>query len=139
MQITGVITRLNDECPAISNRVFGAAALAVADPESIVTPCAFVVPISEQAQANNTFGGHSQAITATFGIVICVTNFNDTAGEAANEELELVRQEIRIALCAWQPDWAALPIDFNSGRIVDYDDLTLRWNDIFSTQFYYRV
>lgn len=138
MRVRPIIEQLRAECPLLGGRVFGAAKLAVAEPQSIVTPCAFVVPMSEVGGTQRQVGGYLQEVTAKFGIVIAVTNYYDETGEEANEELADVREEISQALCGWQIPWASFPCEFVDGKIVDYDDLTLRWNDVFSAQFHKR-
>ena len=59
-------------------------------------------------------------------------------GEAAHDALEVVRDEVRAALCGWQPKFADLPVDIIAGQIIGYDNYTLRWSDVFTTNYYYR-
>ena len=138
MRINEWLTRLKDECPSLGTRVFGAAEMAVAKTNSMQTPCAFVIPMAESSKGSFLVGGHSQEITAQIGVYIAVTNKSDVRGEAAHDALEVVRDEVRAALCGWQPKFADLPVDFIAGQIIGYDNYTLRWSDVFTTNYYYR-
>ena len=139
MRINEWIEHLKTNCPIyLGNYVFGAAEMAVAKTNTLQTPCAFVIPMAENAKENTLSGGFSQHITVQVGIYLAVTNKSDVLGFAAHEELEVVREEVRVALCGWQPSGAILPVDFVAGQLIGYDDYTLRWSDVFTTSYFYR-
>lgn len=137
-RLTEIITRLNAECPEISGRVLGSSELASSTTESIIPPCAFVMPVGKKYSENKSVGGFLQRVEKRFAVIVCTANYADITGEAANEERETVEAEILAALQDWQPSWAALSIEATDDRIVDYDDSILRWSYFFKTQFYYR-
>lgn len=138
MQLSEFITRIKDNCPLLKGRVFGAAELAIATPTTMQPPCAFVIAMSEKADGNSLLGGFSQRITAQIGVVIAIRNFSDTRGEGSHKQLELVRTELFNALCAWQAPSTDIPTSFYAGQLASYDNMMLRWSDVFETQFYYR-
>ena len=138
MLIADYIERLKDECPAFKNRVYGAAELATATPTTMQPPCAFVVPMGDKSDPNNLIGGFQQRVTTQIGIVIAVRNFSDTRGEGGYKQLELVRAELDEALRGWVAPGASTETQHIAGQLAGYDNMVLRWNDIFETQFYYR-
>ena len=138
MQVTDVIARLKTGCPLLKGRVYGAAELAIAVPTTMQPPCAFVIPLSESSESNKLLGGFSQLVTAKFGVVVAVRNFSDTRGEGGHKFLETVRTEIFDTLNGWQHQNDSSPVEHVNGDLAGYDNLLLRWNDVFQTQFYYR-
>ncbi len=138
MQVADYIARIKSECPLLKGRVYGAAELAVATPTTMQPPCAFVIPMSEKAETNTLMGGFSQRVTAQIGVVIAIRNFADTRGEGGHKQLENVRTELIKALCNWEAPNTSTPNEYVTGQLAGYDNLVLRWNDVFQTQFYYR-
>lgn len=138
MKISDIIARLKAESALLQNRVFGAVELANAQPNSLQSPCAFVIPRAEKAEPNSLIGAISQRITAQIGVVICIRNYRDVRGEGGHVELENVRAEIADILIGWQPPNTDIPMEFLQGQIAAYDNAVIRWNDVFTTQFYYR-
>ena len=138
MQISDVIKRLKDESLLLQNRVFGAVELANTQPNSLQTPCVFVVPMAEKGSRNMVVGGFTQLIDAQIGVVICVRNHRDVRGESGHVELEKVRAEIRDILNDWLPPNCDLPMEFLQGQIAAYDNAVIRWNDVFTTAYYFR-
>jgi hypothetical protein len=133
------ITRLQANCPTLQNRVYGSVELALAQTTSMITPCAFVMCMSESAEENSLMGqGFMQQITAKIGVISLIKNAKDARGQAAHIDLEVTRSAIRAALCNWIPTNAVMPTQFLEGQLLGYDNLTLRWNDVFTSQYYYR-
>ena len=138
MKITDYISRLREECPTLQNRVYGSIELADTMPTSMRPPCAFIIGMAEKANPNKLIGGYSQLITAQIGVVICVKNYRDERGDIDQSLLEDVRREIRLALCNWQAPDTEIPTEFYQGQLAAYDNSLIRWNDVFTTQFFYR-
>jgi hypothetical protein len=139
MRITDFITRLKTQCPSLNGRVFGAAELSNAKPTTMQPPCAFVIPMSEKAESNNLMNALSQRITMQIGVVIAIRSFSDIRGEGGHEKLETVRAEVMAALLNWEAPNTSIGTEFVAGQLAGYEDMVLRWNDVFQTQFYYRV
>lgn len=139
MQITDYISRIKAECPLLKGRVYGAAELAVATPTTMQPPCAFVISMSEKADRNTLINGLSQRVTAHIGVVIAIRNFSDTRGEGGHKQLENVRTELIKALCNWEAPNTSASTEYFTGQLAGYDNLILRWSDVFQTEFYYRA
>jgi hypothetical protein len=139
MKHADFIARIKAECPLLKGRVYGAAELAVATPTTMQPPCAFVIPMSEKADKNTLMNGLSQRITAQIGVVIAIRNFADPRGEGGHKQLENVRTELFKALCNWEAPNTSTPTEYVTGQLAGYDNLVLRWNDVFQTEFYYRA
>lgn len=139
MQVADYIARIKTECPLLKGRVYGAAELAVATPTTMQPPCAFVIPMSEKADKNTLMNGLSQRVTAQIGVVIAIRNFADTRGEGGHKQLENVRAQLIKALCNWEAPNTSIPNEYVTGQLAGYDNLVLRWNDVFQTEFYYRA
>jgi hypothetical protein len=43
------------------------------------------------------------------------------------------------ALLNWEAPNTSIGTEFVAGQLAGYEDMVLRWNDVFQTQFYYRV
>ena len=138
MQVADYIARIKAECPLLKGRVYGAAELAVATPTTMQPPCAFVIPMSRKSESNKLSGGFSQRVTAQIGVVIAIRNFSDTRGEGGHKQLEAVQGEVDKALRGWVAPDTDIPTEHVDGRLAGYDNLVLRWSDVFQTQFYYR-
>jgi hypothetical protein len=65
-----------------------------------------------------------------------VKNIKNDKGMDALSELEAVRNEVRDALCGFE-DVSFEQIEFFAGQLAAYDAMHLRWNDVFTTSYYY--
>jgi hypothetical protein len=139
MLIADYIKQIKDNCPALKGRVYGAAELAVATPTTMQPPCAFVIPMGDKSEPNTLLNGFSQRVTAQIGVVIAIRNFSDTRGEGGHRQLESVRIELDAALRNWTAPNTSTPTEHTAGQLAGYDNMVLRWNDVFQTQFYYRA
>lgn len=133
------ITKLKTECPVFSQRVKGAAELAaIKKATGILTPCAFVIPLTDQVKGQVVGSFYTELTTVTIGVVAGVRNVADARGESAQLSLEPVRDAIKQALCGWQPDGATLPVQRVKGGLLRYDEQILYYVDVFTTQTSFR-
>jgi hypothetical protein len=139
MQTENFIARLKEKCPSFARRVYGAAESAVAKPNSMITPVAFVIPLADSSKGSFSTGGHSQEITEQIGVVIVITNKADIRGENASIDADKLRLEVMSALCGWLPQDADLPVDFIAGKLLEYDNYTLKWSSVFTTGYFFRL
>jgi hypothetical protein len=137
--VADFIARIKTNCPLLKGRVFGAAELATATPTTMQPPCAFVIPMGDKSESNTLMNGFSQRVTMQFGVVIAVRNFSDTRGEGGHKQLESVRVQLDAALRNWTAPNASAPTEHTGGQLAGYDNMVLRWNDVYQTQFYYRT
>ncbi len=130
-----VIARLGDQVMALE-AVGGAADLAAAaqnGPRQL--PAAFVMDLAT-APAPNPDGtaGISQHTIFRFGIVLAVQNVRDSRGEAAQTDLRTMRIAVMEALHGWSPAQDFDPIELGPGRLLEFRDLTIWWQDDFVTR-----
>ena len=77
---------------------------AVANGQNLDVPCAFVVPLGDDAGENLTAGPVTQVVASRFGVVVCVSNTADERGQQGADDLEDIRDELIAGLCGWSPD-----------------------------------
>lgn len=139
MDLEPIITRLRDQVTEL-RAVDGAAGLAAAREAPTITPAAWVIPVADSAVDNELITGHSQRVTARFGVVLCVTaHARSAAGSRDLEILHPLREALATALIAWVPAAGLDPIEFVAGRLIGLADARLWWQDEFHTRFYRRV
>ena len=104
----------------------------------IQAPAAFVIPSSERAGPSELVQRVSQRVAFRFAVVLAIQNLRDMQGDAAQTDLDPIRQGVKAALLGWQPDAADSPITFVAGRLVKWADGVLWWLDEFETTYYVR-
>ncbi|VFR34618.1 Phage protein [plant metagenome] len=119
--------------------VGGAADYATAkDLRGLGTPSAYVLMARESAQAvqpGKPARLGSQVIDVQFGVAIALRNYRDQAGAQMEKEVRQVVGGIRQVVLGWTPDVpGARMCGFVQGDVLDYDDSTLLWVDVFRTQ-----
>lgn len=119
--------------------ILGAAELAAAQDNTVVTPSAYVYPLSEVPGPNTLQNVQNQVVTARMAVAIAVRNLADPVGYAAQKELKLLRQETFKALLGWAPDSESDTVKAGPGRLMKFSDQVLWWQDEYTTQFYRRV
>lgn len=134
-----VIARLKDLVPDFQV-VEGAAEYSAIKAFSEFRPdSAFVLLARERGDGEPPKGGRQRAVV-TFGVVIAVQNYRDvTGGEAIGDISPLIGQA-RAALMGWTPDLpGGRPCQWLQGDVLDYDNSTLLWADVFQTQHFIGV
>lgn len=102
-------------------------------------PAAYVLIMSESADANPLIGVHSQIVTTRFAVEVMVANSASPAtGGEAQASLEAVRDEIKAALLGWQPAPEAEPISFAGGQLIEFAGNLVIWRDTFTTKEEFR-
>jgi hypothetical protein len=135
--LTPWVARLREAAGDL-RKVGAAADLSAIKGGHVPTPSAWVIPVSESAQDNETVGVVSQRVSSTVGIVMVVRNLRDTRGDEAQDDLAVIRQQIRDALLGWSPGNEYDPATFSRGRLISLDDQVLWWQDEFQTAYYMR-
>lgn len=131
-----VIARLKEKVQQL-HCVEGAAGYAtVKNLPDFVTPGAFAILVREQADQSDPKAGRQRA-QVTFGVVVAVRNYRDQTGAESKETLDPILDAIRQALIGWQPkEQGARPVKWMAGDVIDYDNNTLLWGDVFQTQHF---
>ena len=118
------------------NRIDGAAAFeAAAEAKPSAVPAAFVLPLQEQAGANELGCAVAQLVTVSFGIALAITNRADAKGCNALLDIGALRKSVRQALLGWVPEGAQFPMEFGGGALLGFKNGVLWWQDIYVTQY----
>ncbi|MDH0290585.1 hypothetical protein N7414_15785 [Pseudomonas sp. GD04087] len=133
-----VIERLRAALPALREVGTAADFKAVQRLQDFPTPAAYVLLAEETGEpkaAGNSTGPARQRVGAMFGVVLAVRSYRyDQLADAA-DDLRSILDQVRGALVGWVPD---LPlgrgVQFVTGKVLDSDDTTLLWGEIYSTQ-----
>jgi subtilisin family serine protease len=103
-------------------------------------PAAYVFPVAEKATPSETWPVHEQHVFPRFAVEIMVKQAAQAAsGGPAQDALEDVRDAVKAALCGFQPTSDATPVNFASGRLIDFSAGMATWRDEFTTEFYERT
>ncbi len=119
--------------------VEGTVGFALAQQNLKGTPSAWVIPLMDAALPNRMMSGAvEQRVNERFGVILAVSNVRDARGEAANEDLEVVRSAVITALLGWQPDAGYDPVEYGGGRMLSLINPVLWWQLEFTTAYYER-
>lgn len=107
MNLNLVIQQLRSECPSFDQRVAGAAefAVGVADVSTMKSPCAWVVPLSDDADPPDdpNMPDNIQVVVERIGVIVQLSNRPDRRGQTAVTDVYSMRREIFRALLGWRP------------------------------------
>lgn len=102
-------------------------------------PAAAVIPLTESGSDNQFATGMvSQRLTWQFGIVLAVKNVSDQTGGAAADDLETLRDSVKLAIVGWKHPDADRAAIFVRGNLISFDNATLWWLDRYQIQSHYR-
>lgn len=78
-----------------------------------------------------------QAAIVTFGVIIAVRNFRDPSGAESIDDISPLIGQVRAALMGWIPPVAGgRPCKWSEGDVLQYDQQTLLWADVYETQHF---
>ena len=105
MILTEIITHLRESCPIFERRISGQQAFVAADARnaSIPVPCAFVVPLFDNATALD--GTYSQKMTESYAVIVALDNSRDKKdgqGMSAQLQLEMARTQLNGAIIGFE-------------------------------------
>ena len=112
---------------------------AVADYEAIAgmprtLPCAYVLPVSEQAQPDDTMGAQMQIHDCALQVTYVTTHAGDASGIQAADALTPLREAVAAAIVGWTPPNCVSRVQFVRGALVEFIDRATVWQDDFSVQ-----
>jgi hypothetical protein len=138
MKVAGIADRIRTQVPANLVAFVGTALdLASAQEGAIQFPAVFVVELGDDAGENERASGRViQRVEAQIGVVIAMQDLNRLRGERGQDALEDVRAAIRAALLAWEPEAGADPMTFAQGRLLEWNEFALWWQDAYITAHY---
>lgn len=115
--------------------VEGAATLATLE-SFAYTPAAYVLHSAESAGANTRVNAVAHRVTAQFSVLLAVRNLRDPKGDAAVDECEDLRSQVRAALVGWQPTPDSEQIELGGGELLSFDDQVLLWVEQYRCSYY---
>ena len=120
MKLTAIIVRLRAQVAAFSSRVGGSAELAAAeDNKELAVPHAFVYRLADAPEESQEVGARTQAMTESFGVLVCVSNTADLRGAGADDTLDDIRDALLTALKGWSPEGAHQEFDYAGFETVE--------------------
>lgn len=136
-----VIARLKSQVPTLRN-VRGAADYAsIKQFSDFVPPEAFVLLARERGV--EAPGNSRQPARVLFGVIVVARNYREQRGKPALDAATPLVGQVRDALIGWIPqDGNGVPVrggrgcQWSQGDVMDYDQATLLWSDVFSTQHF---
>lgn len=108
MILNEVITELRKNCPEFDGYVAGAAdwnQLDLINDEAPAYPCAYVVPMTDQAETSDSAVDYRQTVTETFAVIAVIDLTDDSRGQAGFDYVKKTLQpSIFKAILGWSPD-----------------------------------
>lgn len=138
ISLSTIIEAIRERCPTFNQNVAGAAEWKdLQDYENPTYPAAYVVPLSEEADAQESPNGYRQTVTETFGVIVLATS-DDARGQSAIEMVrEQLRPELFHALLAWSPDPSLYSeIIFEGAQVIYLDSARMGYQFEFSYEYY---
>lgn len=142
LDLTPIIDRIRSEIPDMEEVGGAAEYSAVMDLVSFRTPSSYVVLAQEKdlTQATEKPGRRPsgrQQLESTFGVIMALRNYRDPEGEAVSAEARQMIGKVRAQLMGWTPDKTEFArLWFQQGDVLDYNDNTLLWIDVYNTTHY---
>lgn len=133
-----VVAQLQGNAPSLRQVKGAADYAAIKSLRDFAPPCAYVLLAREKPEVDKGLTtGHQRAVVS-FAVVVAVRNYRaGERGMQAADELRSVLGEVRSALMGWIPPMpGGRPTQLTQGDLVDYDQATLLWNDVYQTQHF---
>lgn len=137
MELEPIIAALRSRCPALGERVAGAADFEII-PEStaLQVPCAFVIPLDDNPEDNAAENGLNQRLVEAFAVVVALDNRRDERGQAASATAHSMRRDLWKALLRWIPAEDYGPIQYEGKRLLRLDRSRMWMQYEFSSDFF---
>lgn len=131
MNIDNVILQLRQNCDVFNGNVAGAADFAKGI-ETVVDmplPAAYVVPLEDTAGENILDNGLVQQVNERIAVIVEISNSADRRGQTSSDQINTLKYDIFSALLNWRidPDRAVKGLQYDGGRLLDYDRGRLFW------------
>ena len=133
-----VIDQLQANVPALRQVKGAADYAAIKGLRDFTTPCAYVLLAREKPIVEKGVTSGHQNTPVTFGVVVAVRNYRASErGMQAADDLNAVLGQVRSALLGWIPPVpGGRPTNLTQGDLLDYDQATLLWSDVYQTQHF---
>lgn len=131
-----VIDRIKSQVSALQLVEGAAEYAAISNIKDFRTPCAYALLVSERGDGKGSEGAQQRA-NVVFGVVIADRNYRDTRGHETMQQASPIIGLVRSALIGWMPvEQGARKVTWVQGDVLDWDDNTLVWADVFTTQHF---
>lgn len=129
MKISGILSRLQDLCPALQ-AVLPAQALNALTDIYVQTPAVYV-HIAEEIPSASTLDSYtSQRTEIRISVIVVGESYDeDTGGELWDD----ARAEVIAALLGWAPGAAYEPLQHVSGTMIQISNSLIWWRDLWAT------
>lgn len=126
MILAATITQLRAAAPVFGGRVAGAAEFVrgVRDyTTALPLPAAYVMPVSQEADSNQSWGGLQQLVHYVIGVAVELDAQTDRRGQTPAMDLDGIRDEIFAAILNYKIDdcHVARGMSFVGGHYLDLD------------------
>ncbi len=124
MKLSAVALKLRIADTSFANRIGGAAALGLATESTLLVETVFVIPLLENASANEYENHINQVITERFGLVVALKMDEDPTDETgiqAFDRLHDVRQEFFDTLLGWEMPGTEGLCAYGGGLLLDFN------------------
>lgn len=134
--IQRVIERLRAQVPDFQSVEGAAQYAAITSLGEFRQGSAYVLLARERSDGEQPKAGR-QRVLVTFGVVIAVRNYRDQVGGESIEAISPLIAQTRAALMGWIPPVSGgRACQWLQGDVLDFDDSTLLWSDVFQTQHF---
>ena len=134
--MTVILERLRELVPDLQSVEGTAEYAAIKSIGDFRTPCAYALLAREAGDGQPAKAGRQRA-NVSFGVVLAVRNYRVAGGDEAMGEASPLIAQARAALLGWTPPVnGARPCSWLDGGVLDFDDTTLLWSDVFQTQHF---
>lgn len=137
MILETVIQALQQRCAAFNNNVGGAAEFKhLEEAANLQLPCAFVIPLDEDADEPMAQNAVRQRLVDAFAVIVAIDNTPNERGQTGVLGVRTVRAQIFKALLGWRPTADYNGIYYQSGSLLSMDRARLWYQFEFGAEMF---
>jgi hypothetical protein len=122
MKLSHIVHTLRHFSPSFAGRVGGAAEFsAIKDTAFLKLPAAYVVPLDDRAQDNQSQTDYWQNVTEGFGVIVVLKPLDERGQHEAYDIVENIKVELWRALLGLELSPVHYPIQYDGGDLLDLD------------------
>jgi hypothetical protein len=122
MEIEPIIQALRQRLPVLGNRVAGAAQFkGLSKTTALPVPCAYVIPMGDNASEPESANTCQQTITDSYAVVVAMSNKADEKGQASALNAHSMRTLLWAALLGWCPSEEYEGITYQGSQLLELD------------------
>lgn len=137
MILETVIQALIQRCAVFNNNVGGAAEFKkLEEAANLQLPCAFVIPMDEDAEEPRAKNAVRQRIVDSFAVIVAIDNTPNERGQTGVLSVRTLRTALFKALLGWQPTADYDGIYYQSGSLLTMDRARLWYQFEFGAEMF---